>query len=75
MPNSDAAPVRARRGQDWRGLVAVFWVTSMVEGLGVAQIFAFLPVYLRGMGSCPSICGAWGSPKTIAWHSSGCSRR
>jgi MFS family permease len=30
--------------------VAVFWVTSMVEGLGVSQIFAFLPAYLRDMG-------------------------
>ena len=29
--------------QDWRVLVAVFWVTSMVEGLGVSQIFALLP--------------------------------
>ena len=50
MPDSSEAPVRARRGQDWRVLVAVFWITSMVEGLGVAQIFAFLPVYLRDMG-------------------------
>lgn len=31
-------------------LVAVFWVTSMVEGLGVSQIFALLPAYLRQMG-------------------------
>ena len=30
--------------------VAAFWVTSMVEGLGVSQIFALLPVYLRDMG-------------------------
>ena len=39
-----------RSGQDWRILVAVFWVTSMVEGLGVSQIFALLPTYLRQMG-------------------------
>ena len=39
-----------RAGQDWRILVAVFWVTSMVEGLGVSQIFALLPTYLRQMG-------------------------
>ena len=31
-------------------LVAVFWITSMVEGLGVSQIFALLPSYLREMG-------------------------
>jgi MFS family permease len=36
--------------QDWRILFAVFWLTSLVEGLGVSQIFAFLPTYLREMG-------------------------
>jgi MFS family permease len=44
------APDPARRLQDWRVLLAVFWVTSMVEALGVSQIFAFLPTYLSGMG-------------------------
>ena len=39
-----------RRGQDWRALLLVFWITSMVEGLGVSQIFAFVPSYLREMG-------------------------
>src|SRR4051794_20020163 len=43
-------PALPRAGQDWRILVAVFWVTSMVEGLGVSQIFALLPTYLRQMG-------------------------
>jgi DHA1 family multidrug resistance protein-like MFS transporter len=38
------------RGQDWRVLLAIFWLTSMVEGFGVSQIFAFLPSYLREMG-------------------------
>ena len=45
-----AAPPAARSAQDWRILLAVFWVTSMVEGLGVSQIFALLPTYLRQMG-------------------------
>jgi MFS family permease len=36
--------------QDWRVLVAIFWLTSMVEGLGVSQIFALVPTYLREMG-------------------------
>jgi MFS transporter, DHA1 family, multidrug resistance protein len=36
--------------QEWRVPVVAFWVTSMVEGLGVSQIFALLPVYLRDMG-------------------------
>ena len=35
---------------DWRRILAVFWVTSLVEGLGVSQIFAFLPKYLGTMG-------------------------
>lgn len=50
MPDANSALLGARPAQDWRILVAVFWVTSMVEGLGVSQIFAFLPVYLRDMG-------------------------
>jgi DHA1 family multidrug resistance protein-like MFS transporter len=36
--------------QDWRLLLAVFCVTSMVESLGVSQIFAFAPAYLSQMG-------------------------
>ncbi len=43
-------PQTPRPVQDWRVLVAVFWVTSMVEGLGVSQIFALVPSYLREMG-------------------------
>jgi len=40
----------ARPLQDWRVLVAIFWITSMVEGMGVNQIFAELPTYLLQMG-------------------------
>jgi MFS family permease len=43
-----AAPDAGR--SDWRRILAVFWVTSLVEGLGVSQIFAFLPKYLETMG-------------------------
>jgi MFS family permease len=39
-----------RAAQDWRALLAVFWLTSMVEGIGVSQIFALLPTYLSQMG-------------------------
>ena len=45
-----AQPTMARPQQDWRVLLAIFWVTSMVEGLGVSQIFALVPTYLRQMG-------------------------
>ncbi|HET9455870.1 MAG TPA: MFS transporter [Candidatus Limnocylindrales bacterium] len=48
---ADARSVTPTGGrQDWRILVAIFWITSMVEGLGVSQIFAFVPSYLREMG-------------------------
>ena len=50
LPQTLTFPSKAGNGQDWRILVAVFWVTSMVEGLGVSQIFALLPTYLREMG-------------------------
>jgi MFS family permease len=52
MPSRDPEPrpTTPRSGQDWRILVAVFWLTSMVEGLGVSQIFALLPTYLHQMG-------------------------
>jgi MFS family permease len=43
-------PSQTSPRQDWRVLLAVFWLTSMVEGMGVSQIFAFLPSYLREMG-------------------------
>jgi len=36
--------------QDWRVLLAIFCITSAVEGLGVNQIFAFAPTYLIQMG-------------------------
>jgi MFS family permease len=36
--------------QGWPTLVAVFWITSMVEGLGVSQVFALLPSQLSTMG-------------------------
>ena len=36
--------------QDWRILLVIFWLTSCVEGIGVSQIFAFVPRYLETMG-------------------------
>ena len=46
---SQAADRGAGRG-DWRVIVVIFWITSLIEGLGVSQVFAFLPSYLREMG-------------------------
>ena len=50
MTHKPRARTARRPVQDWRVLVAVFWVTSMVESLGISQIFALLPTYLRQMG-------------------------
>jgi MFS transporter, DHA1 family, multidrug resistance protein len=49
-PESGPTPAVTRPAQDWRVLLVVFWLTSMVEGLGVSQIFALVPTYLRQMG-------------------------
>src|ERR1700741_3390031 len=35
---------------DWPRVVTVFWITSMVEGLGVSQVFSYLAPYLRIVG-------------------------
>jgi MFS family permease len=48
-----AAPVEAparRPVQGWRSLLLVYGITSTVEALGVAQVFAFLPLRLREVG-------------------------
>lgn len=42
--------MQERPAQDWRRLVAVFWITSMIEGLGMSQVFALMPAYLHSMG-------------------------
>jgi MFS family permease len=44
-------PPAARRPiQDWRIVLGVFWLTQFVESLGVSQVYALLPSYLREMG-------------------------
>ena len=43
--------IRARRpAPNWHVILAVFWVTQLVESLGVSQVFALLPTYLRELG-------------------------
>jgi DHA1 family multidrug resistance protein-like MFS transporter len=43
-------PDRSAGRDDWRRIVVVFSVTSLVEGLGVSQVFSFLAPYLHEMG-------------------------
>ena len=48
---SDTLPTMRRTGQpDWRLLLALYWITSFVEGYGVAQVYAFLPNRLQEVG-------------------------
>lgn len=51
-----AAMVRSNGKSDWRLLLALYWITSFVEGFGVAQVYAFLPNRLQEVGmSTPDI--------------------
>ena len=51
-----AATMRRPGQQDWRLLLALYWITSFVEGFGVAQVYAFLPNRLAEVGmSTPDI--------------------
>ncbi|MCL4534766.1 MAG: MFS transporter [Bacteroidetes bacterium] len=43
-------PLAARAPQPWTIVLALFSITSVVEALGVSQIFAFLPLYLNELG-------------------------
>jgi MFS family permease len=40
----------ARPAQGWRSLLLVYGIVSTIEALGVAQVFAFLPMRLREVG-------------------------
>ena len=53
MPSPESIPPGPDRHagrDDWRRIVTVFWITSLVEGLDVSQVFSFLAPYLREMG-------------------------
>jgi MFS family permease len=41
---------RSAQRQDWRALLAVYFVVSVIESAGVAQIFALLPARLSELG-------------------------
>jgi MFS family permease len=56
---NDATPTTSRGSgrptQDWRVLLAIYSVTSLVEAFGVSQVFAFLPLRLRDVGVAPDL--------------------
>jgi MFS family permease len=50
-PDADSREARERDGRaDWKRIVVVFWLTSLIEGIGVSQVFAFLAPYLALVG-------------------------
>ena len=51
-----AAAMSLRGRPDWHLLLALYWITSFIEGFGVAQVYAFLPNRLEEVGmSTPDI--------------------
>lgn len=44
---SEPHPVTAAH---WRRIVAAYWLTQLVESLGMSQVFALLPAHLRELG-------------------------
>jgi DHA1 family multidrug resistance protein-like MFS transporter len=55
MPRDEGVEARARaRSQRWPVVLILYSLTSLVEGLGVGQVFSFMPLYLRHMGVAQS---------------------
>ena len=52
LPAAVPAPHQpeARPAQDWHSLLLVYGIVSTIEALGIAQVFAFLPMRLREVG-------------------------
>ncbi len=49
-PDEASVAMTDRARQHWIVVLVLFGIASTVEGLGVSQVFAFMPLYLRGMG-------------------------
>ncbi len=45
-----AADGAAARGQPWVVLLLLYGLASFVEAFGISQVFAFMLLYLQGMG-------------------------
>ncbi len=44
------SPARDGYRHDWRRIVAAYWLTQLVESMGMAQVFALMPAHLRELG-------------------------
>jgi DHA1 family multidrug resistance protein-like MFS transporter len=49
-PGAPATPPGAAPAQGWRSLLVVYGIVSTIEAMGIAQVFAFLPMRLREVG-------------------------
>ena len=48
IPDTPASAMQP--GQSWLIVLTLFGITSAMEGLGISQVLAFLPLYLRDVG-------------------------
>ncbi|HEX8024686.1 MAG TPA: MFS transporter [Candidatus Limnocylindrales bacterium] len=46
----EPAPPERPAAADWKRIFAVYWITSVIEGAGVSQVYALLPQLLTSMG-------------------------
>lgn len=47
------------RPQPWPAVLALFFVVSLIEALGVAHVLAFAPLYLQQLGAAPDEVPFW----------------
>ncbi|MHB0869904.1 MAG: MFS transporter [Chloroflexota bacterium] len=54
-----AEPATRRAPQPWTVVLLLFSVTSIVEAIGISQVFAFMPLYLQEMGLPREVVPQW----------------
>jgi MFS family permease len=59
MDPTEVPPPSLRSAQPWTTVLALYAITSVVETFGVSQIFAFMPLYLRELGTRPEDVAHW----------------
>jgi len=55
----DSAPVRHEQAQRWQVLLLLFGITSVIESCSVSHVFAFLPLYLKLVGTPAASIPRW----------------
>lgn len=59
MPAPRTPEPTARPPQPWPVVLALFSVTSIVEAIGISQVFAFMPLYLQELGLPREVVPQW----------------